>query len=300
MTSVRYDEANLVCPARIDAAQSGLLNRVTPESAGWSNLSVDMHRLHKGESVGAESGESEVAIVLLGGTCSIKTSRGDYDHIGRRRNPFEGMPWALYLPRHTSYEVVATSDELEIATCAVPTDRDHEPCLVTPHDATLEIRGGHNNTRQINGIMPPGFPCHRIVCVEVYTPSGNWSSYPPHKHDTHREVDGTLVEADLEEVYCYKFDKPNGWAMQRIYTDDGSIDAAVVARDGDIVLVPEGYHPVSTGYGYHCYYLNFLAGSAQSLACVDDPKHTWVKETWTETDPRVPMVTRAMEGDLQQ
>ena len=175
----------------------------------------------------------------------------------------------------------------------MPTDEEHPPQLVTPADTAIEIRGGHNATRQINSVFAPGFDCHRLVSVEVYTPGGNWSSYPPHKHDVHREDEqGRLLEADLEEIYYYKIDKPGGFAIQRVYTDDRSLDAAVVANNNDIVLVPYGYHPVSAAYGYDCYYLNFLAGSAQSLANSDDPDLAWVKETWTAQDPRVPLVVR--------
>ena len=130
------------------------------------------------------------------------------------------MPYALYLPRHVDFQVEALTDELEIASCWVATDRDYEPQLVTPRDTTIEIRGGGNATRQITSILPPGFPCHRLVCVEVYTPSGNWSSYPPHKHDVHREDEsGNLLEADLEEIYFYKTESPDGYAYQRVYTD---------------------------------------------------------------------------------
>jgi len=207
------------------------------------------------------------------------------------------MPFAVYLPRRTGFEVMALSDGLELAHCWVPTDQDHPAQLITPDDSEIEIRGGNNATRQINSIIPPGFGCHRIVCVEVYTPGGNWSSYPPHKHDVHREDEtGNVLEADLEEIYYYKIDKPKGYAIQRVYNDDRTLDAVVVAHSDDVVLVPEGYHPVSASWGYHCYYLNFLAGSAQSLAATDDPDHAWIKQTWTEQDPRVPMVTRDMKG----
>jgi 5-deoxy-glucuronate isomerase len=130
----------------------------------------------------------------------------------------------------------------------------------------------------------------------VYTPGGNWSSYPPHKHDQHIETgDGTITEADLEEIYFYKFKQPGGFAFQRIYNDDRSIDQGIVANDYDIVLVPEGYHPVATAYGYDCYYLNFLAGSAQSLAATYDPDFDWTRDTWDKQDPRVPLVSHRME-----
>jgi 5-deoxy-glucuronate isomerase len=139
---------------------------------------------------------------------------------------------------------------------------------------------------------------HRLVLVEVYTPSGNWSSYPPHKHDVHIEnADGSLIEADLDEIYYYKFDRPEGYAYQRVYTDEHSplhragqpIDALLRVEDNCVVLVPEGYHPVVSAPGYTTYYLNVLAGSAQSLANQDDPKYSWVKQTYTRKDERLPL-----------
>jgi 5-deoxy-glucuronate isomerase len=152
-------------------------------------------------------------------------------------------------------------------------------------------------------MLAPGFNCQRLIIVEVFTPAGNWSSYPPHKHDEHRLApDGSLLEADLEEVYFYKVAREDqmsnpgdGYAVQRVYTADGSLDQTVVARQDDVVLVPEGYHPVVATPGYHVYYLNALAGSAQSLANSDDPQHAWVKETWRAKDPRLPLVSMEME-----
>lgn len=280
---------------RPNEPEPGVVTRVRAEDAGWDLLSMESRRLARGVSWRHETEEHEVALVMLSGRCKVTSDRGEWS-LGRRENVFSGMPYALYLPRRTKLELEALSDACEVAHCWVPTDEDHPPRLVTPADVTVELRGGNQASRQINSIMPPGFDCHRIVCVEVYTPGGNWSSYPPHKHDEHL-VDGEreLLEAELEEFYFYKLDKPGGYALQRVYTDDRRIDSAVVAHSNDIVLVPAGYHPVSAPYGFDCYYLNFLAGSAQSLTCRDDPAYTWIKETWTGLDPRVPMVTRGME-----
>jgi 5-deoxy-glucuronate isomerase len=145
-------------------------------------------------------------------------------------------------------------------------------------------------------MIPPGFDCSRLVVVEVYTPSGNWSSYPPHKHDQHRlDENGSLLEADLEEIYFYKMNRPEGYAYQRVYSDDRSMDELILVRDNHLVLSPRGYHPVVAAHGYDCYYLNMLAGSAQSLAASDDPDYAWVKSTWTQQDPRLPLVTMKME-----
>ncbi|MBN1345917.1 MAG: 5-deoxy-glucuronate isomerase [Phycisphaerae bacterium] len=273
-----------------------VLTRVTAEQAGWQFLNAEVRALKRSATWAADTGDCEAVLVLLGGQCSITGNRGQWAEVGRRPDVFSGMPHALYLPRGSAFTVSATTDRTEIAYCWVPTDEDHPARLVTPADSAVEIRGGNNATRQINSIVPPGFDCHRIVCVEVYTPGGNWSSYPPHKHDVHRLDDaGNVAEADLEEIYYFKVNKPQGYAIQRVYNDDRSIDAAMVAHNDDIVLVPEGYHPVSAPWGYDCYYLNFLAGSAQSLAATDDPDHAWIKQTWTQRDPRVPMVTLDME-----
>jgi 5-deoxy-glucuronate isomerase len=262
-------------------------------------LNMAALRLSPGETYSGNVGEHEQVTVVLGGRCAIRAGTGADAQVyllGRRPDVFAGMPWALYMPRRTAYIIEAIT-EVEVASCWVPTDEYHPVQLVTPSQSRVEIRGGGNATRQINSILPPGFDCHRLVCVEVYTPPGNWSSYPPHKHDEHRVgPDGVLLEADLEEIYFYKQDRPEGFAYQRVYTADGRRDQLVLARNHDVVLVPEGYHPVVSGPGYTTYYLNFLAGSAQSLANSDDPAHAWLKECFGPPDPRVPIVHAGMEA----
>lgn len=293
---MQYDASNLIVHPLADSADPTLITRVTPQIAEWDYLSIESRRLPRAAEWQSETDTNEMAIVVLGGAGSVHSSRGTWEHIGRRANVFEGMPYAVYLPPHTSFTVRAESEALEIAAGWCPAEEDHPARLVQPTDSAIEIRGGGNATRQINSILPPGFDCQRLVVVEVYTPPGNWSSYPPHKHDVHRTApDGSILEADLEEIYYYKLDKPTGYAVQRVYTPDRRIDALVMAHSDDAVLVPEGYHPVTSAHGYTTYYLNFLAGSAQSLANVDDPDHTWVKQTWTAQDPRLPLVTHDME-----
>lgn len=270
--------------------------KVTPASAGWEHLHFGARRLRQGETWTSATGELEYGLVILGGVCSIESSRGTWKKIGRRPDVFHGMPYALYLPPQTAFTVTARTDELDLAYGACRGQGNHPAQLVGPSQVTVEIRGGGSATRQINSLIPPGFDCHRLVAVEVYTPAGNWSSYPPHKHDVHRaDPSGHILEADLEEIYFYKIERAEGFAIQRVYTSDRRLDETLVARNDDVVLVPEGYHPVSAPHGYSIYYLNFLAGSAQSLANVDDPEHAWIKQTWNTKDPRVPVVTMAME-----
>ena len=278
------------------SATSGEYTTVTPELAGWELLHFGARKMSAGQVWEFETGEDEFGVVVLGGTCSAETSRGAWDTIGRRAHVFDGMPYTLYLPRRTEVRIEAIGDGLDLGYGWCETDQDHPARLISPEEVKVEIRGGGNATRQINDMIPPGFDCHRLVVVEVYTPSGNWSSYPPHKHDVHRESEtGELIEADLEETYFYKLDRPDGYALQRVYTGDGALDELVLARSDDVVLVPEGYHPVVSAHGYNTYYLNFLAGSAQSLASFDDPEHAWIKQSWNEKDPRLPMVTMDMK-----
>jgi 5-deoxy-glucuronate isomerase len=292
---MEYNAQTMLVRAQ-DNGGSGVFARVSAAQAGWDHLNMAALRLGRGEKYAGATGEHEHVSVLLGGRANVRTSRGEYLQIGRRLDVFSGLPYAVYLPRRTNFEFEALSETLEIASCWVATDRDHAPRLITPADSQIELRGGGNASRQINGIIPPGFDCHRLVCVEVYTPSGNWSSYPPHKHDIHR-VDGAgnVIEADLEEIYFYKLNPANGYAYQRVYNDSRGIDAVMMAQQHDMVLVPEGYHPVVSAHGFTTYYLNFLAGSAQSLANADDPAYAWVKETWTFKDPRLPLVHHGME-----
>lgn len=270
--------------------------QITPQSAHWEHLSFAARWMRRGTRWDFETHENELALVVLGGTCDITSNVGTWTDVGKRANVFAGMPYTLFLPPETRFTVEAKSEQLDIAYGWCVAAEIHPARLVKPAEVEVEIRGGGNATRQINKMIPPGFPASRLVVVEVYTPSGNWSSYPPHKHDEHIiDKAGNLLEADLEEIYFYKIDRPEGFAYQRIYTPDRNLDELILARDSHLVLSPQGYHPVVAAPGYNCYYLNMLAGSAQSLAATDDPDHTWVKETWKDKDPRVPLVTIEME-----
>lgn len=262
---------------------------LTPAQAGWEHIHFEVRQLRPQASWSRSTGDNELGLMVLGGRCTVRSNRGEWIEIGERPNVFAGLPYALYLPRGTDFTVEAiTPCELAYGWCA--TERDFPAQLITPADVGIEIRGGDNVTRQINSVIPPGFACDRLVMVEVYTPGGNWSSFPPHKHDQHRtDAAGMVLEADLEEIYFYRFDRPAGFAYQRIYTDDRSTDELLLCRDCDLVLVPYGYHPVVAAPGATAYYLNILAGSAQSLAASDDPSYAWIKHNYTSTDPRVPI-----------
>lgn len=267
----------------------------TAKDAGWSYLNFEARLLDNHETFSENTGENEYCIVLLGGNFKVSSDKGEWETRNGRKDVFSGIAHTLYLPRNTSFTLTAQTDNTDIAICRVATNEDHPPYLKQPGEAAIEFRGGDNANRQINSLLQPGFDCHKIVCVEVYTPSGNWSSYPAHKHDERKvDANGNLLEAELEEIYFYKTDKPNGFAIQQVYTDDRSLDEVIKVHNNDAVLVPRGYHPVVAGHGYNVYYLNFLAGSDQSLANTPDPQQEWIFGTWKGQDPRLPMVTAEM------
>jgi len=265
---------------------------VDPASASWRYLSFRVERLRDGERVSRQTGGDEIALVPLGGRCAIE-SGGEQWELGERSSVFDGMPWALYLPPDTEYTLSALGD-VEVAVSGALADERLEPRLVTPDEVEIEVRGSGNATRQINHIIKPEFPAQRLLVVEVFTPAGNWSSYPPHKHDE----DHPPGEVVLEEVYYYRTqtEPPGAFAVQRLYSPQHGTDITETVRDGDIMLVPHGYHTTAAAHGYDLYYLNGLAGDRRSMASADDPALAWIRPAWgkLELDPRVPMVT--LEG----
>ncbi len=283
---MQYQLKELLIRPQALSGTSGETMSVTPEPAGFEYLTFSARRMAPGEVFEGRTGKSELCLVILGGTISVKSTAGSWSSLGARSNVFSGMPTALYLPIQTEFTITADSS-CEIAFCHCRAEEKFPARLIQPEDIEVEIRGGANATRQINHIIKPEFPAHRLLVVEVYTPSGNWSSYPPHKHDVHNPPS----EVDLEEIYYYKVDKPEGYAIQKVYTPDRRIDTTLTVRDGELVLIPEGYHPVVAAHGYNVYYLNALAGSARSMAASDDPDYAWVRAEWKERDPRLPLVT---------
>jgi 5-deoxy-glucuronate isomerase len=266
---------------------AGDLLTLPRELAKWEWMSFFVYRLSAGESLSVHSETEEVAIVLLGGKCIADWGEGQH-RIGERAHVFDGFPYAVYLPAGRRAQLRAETD-CEIADCRVPSTASLKPRLITPKDVKVSLRGGGNASRQIVDVMPPDFPADKLMVVEVYTPGGNWSSYPPHKHDVHNPP----TEVDLDEIYYYRMDRVGGYAHQRLYTGNGQRDLTLTVHDGDAVLVRDGYHPVVAGHGYNIYYLNCLAGSARQLATTEDPDHVWVRSTWSQVDPRVPMVQGA-------
>jgi len=273
----------------------GIYHTITPETAHWNYLSFGARELAKGEKWEHRTGDNEMVIVLLSGNFKVESDKGTWETKDGRKNVFSGVAHTLYIPRNSNFVLTATSDAVDIAYGWCKSDGDHPAKFVTPDETPVVIFGGDNATRQFNDLVPPGFGCSKIVVREVYTPSGNWSSFPAHKHDERiLDTKGNVLEPIQEETYFYKFQKPEAYAIQQVYTADRTLDEIVRPRHNDVVMIPKGFHPVVAEHGFHCYYLNFLAGTDQCLANTTDPDHEWIYGSWKTKDNRLPLVTAKM------
>jgi 5-deoxy-glucuronate isomerase len=277
--------------------RTGTAVEITRARAGWRYVHFAVrHVVAPKPWAGATRGE-ECCLVLLRGLCRVEyTTDGEEQAavLGPRRDVFADYPHALYLPPRTKFRVIA-DDDTELADGRAPSRARTAARLIRPHECGCEVRGGGNATRQIVDIMPPAFPADRLLVCEVFTPSGNWSSYPPHKHDTDRPPG----EVKLEEIYYYRFAdaglsgrssegaKADGYGFQRLY--DKRRDETLTVGHGDVVLIRHGYHPFVTAYGYDAYYLNVLAGTRRSMAASDDPRYAAFRAR-PPPDARVPLV----------
>ncbi|MFZ1963684.1 MAG: 5-deoxy-glucuronate isomerase [Roseiarcus sp.] len=250
----------------------GLVTEVTPESAGWTYVGFALHRLRVGESVAAETGTREVCLALVAGKARLTIDGRDFGEIGGRMSPFDGAPWAAYAPAGSRYTLTATT-ALELGVCSAPGGAGYPAKLIPPGAYSQIARGKGSNTRYVTNIMPEDDGlANALLVVEVITPGGNTSSYPPHKHDQ----DDLPAESYLEETYYHRFNPPQGYGFQRVYTDDRSLDEVVLVEDGDVVMVPRGYHPVATIHGYDSYYLNVMAGPKRVWKFHNEPQHEWL------------------------
>jgi 5-deoxy-glucuronate isomerase len=261
----------IVKPATLPNPEGTLLT-VTPQSAGWEYVGFEVLRLEEGQTLLRETGEQEVCLVLLSGKADVATKSEQWNGIGQRMSVFEKTPpYSVYVPDADRFEVRALT-HLELAICSAPGHGNHAARLIGPDQVGVETRGYGNIERQIHNILPEQEPADSLLVVEVFTPNGHWSSYPPHKHDR----DALPEESLLEETYYFRIQPEQGFAIQRVYTDDRSLDETLVVNNGQVVLVPKGYHPVSAPPGYDVYYLNVMAGPNRIWKFNNDSEHAWI------------------------
>ncbi|MEX0859786.1 MAG: 5-deoxy-glucuronate isomerase [Cucumibacter sp.] len=252
--------------------EEGLVHQVTPQSAGWTYVGFDVWRLLPGERASSQTRDREVCLVLIEGKARIAAGEEEFGELGERMSPFEGKPVSVYVPAGSEWRAEATTD-CTLAVCSAPgVPGARPPRLIGLRDVGQEVRGTGTNVRYVTNILPEGKPADSLLVVEVITPGGHTSSYPPHKHDR----DNLPNESLLEETYYHRMNPPQGFAFQRVYTDDRSLDEAMVIEDGDVVMVPRGYHPVAAIHGYDVYYLNVMAGPKRTWVFHNEPAHEWL------------------------
>jgi 5-deoxy-glucuronate isomerase len=262
-------QSNLLVHAA--ASPDGVGHRITPDSAGWRYVGFETRKLSKGARSKLASDNKEFCIVILSGRARVTAGDFDSGTIGERASVFDGLPWSVYLPPNNA-ATIETAGDCELALCSAPASGRFKARVIKPGDVGTLTRGAGTNARHIRNVLPEDAEAESLLVVEVITPGGHWSSYPPHKHDR----DAPPEESYLEETYYHRIKPPQGFAFQRIYTDDRSLDETLAVADGDVVLVPRGYHPVGAPHGYDLYYLNVMAGPKRVWRFHNDPAHEWL------------------------
>ncbi|MGV7123205.1 5-deoxy-glucuronate isomerase [Sphingopyxis sp. 550A] len=247
----------------------GTLLDITPESAGWKYVGFRVVRLAAGARYNHVEDGREACLVILTGTVSVDAGGEHFGDIGGRETVFDGAATSVYVPAGHRYTIEAASDA-EIAICTAPGTGTGAVRLI--RSDAVEVRGQGTNTRHVRNILSDADEAESLLVVEVITPGGHWSSYPPHKHDR----DAFPEETFLEETYYHRLSPPQGFAFQRVYTDARDIDETMAVEDGDVVMVPRGYHPVGAPHGYDLYYLNVMAGPRRNWVFRNDPAHEWI------------------------
>jgi 5-deoxy-glucuronate isomerase len=257
----------------VKARQQGTeIAAVTPESAGWRYVGFAAYRLAPGGTVTPSLAGREVCVVVLSGRVTVRAGGQAWRDIGARASVFDdGAPYAVYAPDGAGVTVTACT-AAEIGIGSAPGGGALPARLIEPQAMPRSVRGEGLNERYVRDILPQTEPAGHLLVVEVRTPAGHSSSYPPHKHDT----DDGNAESALEETYYHRLNPAQGFAFQRVYTADRTLDEALAVEDHDVVLVPRGYHPVVVPYGYESYYLNVMAGPRRAWHFRNDPAHEWM------------------------
>ena len=274
------------------AAADAAIVSVSPADAGWRYLSLAAHRLTGGEAIHRAADDDEVVVLILEGRATIRAGQREFMDLGARGTVFDGPPAPTVLVEPGMPIDVTGREGALVIVASAPGGAIRSTCAIGSDDVLVESRGSGNTARRIHHLLSPAADAGRLIAFEVFTPGGNWSSYPPHKHDT----EDPPREAYLEEIYFYRFARPTGFAVQRIYTADGSLDETITVHDGDLVLVPRGYHVVGAAAGYDCYYLNVMAGHGREWRFTVDPDHAWLMD-WDPGRPRD--ATAPADGDTR-
>ena len=239
-------------------------------------LDFNLLVLGDGKAYEGASGDREICAVLLGGKATFVIGDRKFENIGGRPNVFSGKPHSVYIPCQSKFSITANG-AAEIGLCSAPSDLQIAPYVIAPERVATGVWGAANFARNFHQILTlasqADLPAKRLIVGETYTPSGNWSTFPPHRH----EKDDLPREAFHEEMYFFKVSPADGFGIARYYSDD--IDTGFIVRDNTILMAPKGFHTVVSAPGYMTYYLWFLAGTQRVQATIDDPSFAWVGKT---------------------
>ena len=256
-------------------SKNGKTHNITIYKANWNYVEFGLYKLLAGESATEKTNTNEVILVLVEGKAEINTASENFGEMGDRMSVFEQKPpHSLYIPNDNEWRATATTD-CTLAVCGAPGKSNYRTQRLGPEGIKLTQRGKGQNTRFINNIaMEDRDVADSLLVTEVFTPSGNWSSYPSHRHDEDNYPQITY----LEESYYHRLNPAQGFGVQRVYTEDGTLDETMAISDEDVVLVPKGHHPCAASYGYEMYYLNVMAGPLRKWRFKNDPAHNWIVE----------------------
>jgi 5-deoxy-glucuronate isomerase len=254
-------------------ACSGRVHAITPQSAGWGYVGFSLYRLAPGGTAAEATGDREAILVLVEGRARLAADGRDFGEMGDRLDVFDrGPPHALYVGRDSDWTATATTP-CTIGVCTAPAAGGRPAAVIGPVGVEPATRGKGANTRYIHPIaMEERDVAESLLVTEVYTPQGNWSSYPPHRHDE----DDFPRMTYLEETYYHRLNPAQGFGVQRVFTEDGALDETMAVRNHDVVLVPKGHHPCGAPYGYEMYYLNVMAGPRRAWRFQNHPDHDWI------------------------
>lgn len=256
--------------------QNGFTKIASIGDGGLELSEFGIIKLKKSQTYMAEEAPVETALIILSGKCTIKGDDFEFKSLGGRKDVFSGKPFTAYIPCKKNYGITAETDELEIAWTTAPSDKtDIAPYFISPEQVKEAHIGNENYQRDAYLMLTDEFPSAHLFIGEAFVPSGNHASYPPHRHD----FDNLPEEVDMEEIYFFRFSPKQGYGIQKIYTDNRSIDFTCTVEENDTTLMPEGYHPVINAPGYTMYYLWIMAGkNNRKFQSVIDPNHKWILE----------------------
>ncbi|MFH1538017.1 MAG: 5-deoxy-glucuronate isomerase [bacterium] len=252
----------------------GLVPIVSRGERGLELISFDLLFLHEGDTYSAESGDDEVALVVLGGRCDVEVNGQDFRGVGEREDVFDGPAACVYAPKDSEFKVSGLGS-VEIAVCKTLARRHTEAAYVPPERVKTMKRGRDNWSRTVHDIVDARVDAECMLVGETFSPAGNWSSAPPHRH----EKDDPPHETKHEEIYYFRTRPRQGFGIIRLYNDDRSLNETYTVEHNDTVVMLKGYHPTVAGPGYQLYYLWILAGKERKVVTRDDPAHEWLKKS---------------------